>query len=195
MPIAIIIAIILAGGASITANNALPGDMLYGVKVGVNENVEKAFSLSAEAKARTAEKHAEERLEEAEKLSAEGKLTADVKADLVTKFNAQAETLRQHLADLSADGKATVAAEIHSDFDHRMNTRIEAIGRSDSNAAEFVNSLNGSLNANANARLNANVNANLNATSSSNTGTSTNNGSNGAASSSNSGRGSVNISL
>jgi len=189
MPIAIVIAIILAGGVSVTANNALPGDMLYGVKVNVNENVEKAFSFSSEAKARAAEKHAEERLEEAEKLSAEGKLSADVKADLVTKFNAQAETLRQHLADLSADGKATVAAEIHADFDHKMNTRIEAIGRSDSNAASFVNSLNSSLNAAANGSMNANVNANMNATSSSN------NGSNGAASTSNSGRGSGSIDI
>src|SRR6185369_7748217 len=50
MPIFIAILVLLGGGTSFAAQNALPGDALYSVKVNVNEQVEGLLSLSAESK-------------------------------------------------------------------------------------------------------------------------------------------------
>src|SRR3990167_3128159 len=65
MAIILIIVLLVGGGTSIAANNSLPGDILYPVKLGMNEKVAGWFDTSAEARAQYQSDLAIRRLEEA----------------------------------------------------------------------------------------------------------------------------------
>lgn len=115
--LALIIALALGGGVSFAAENAVPGDALYVVKTEVNENVRAALAVSAEADARWHVKAAERRLQEAERLSARGELTADVTAELAAEFS-------QH-AEAALEGATTLAEEGHTEASSAITTELE----------------------------------------------------------------------
>lgn len=147
--IAIAIAALLAvgGGASVAAQGSVPGDALYGLKIGVNEKVEAALAFSDEAKA---DEHLEaiaERHEEAKKLEAKGKLDAQTKASLNANIDAHAKAFATALANVKAHGSAEAVAQLET----KLEAALDAAAGADTSA---------SANANANANLNANVNSN-----------------------------------
>ncbi len=86
MFIALFIALALGGGTALAAENALPGDTLYPVKIYVNEQVRDALEVSAEKQAEWDLKKAERRLLEAEKLAQQGKLNAASRADIESRI-------------------------------------------------------------------------------------------------------------
>lgn len=98
--------IIAGGGTAAAAQGAVPGDMLYPVKIHVNENVRSAAAIGANAEARLQAELLAERVEEAEALAARGELDSETEARVL----AQADTA--HEASLQAD--ADVAAEIET---------------------------------------------------------------------------------
>ncbi len=133
----------IGGGASVVANNSVPGDALYGLKIGVNEKIEAALSFSDEAKA---DEHLEaiaERHAEGKKLEAQGKLSAEAKADLNANIDAHARAFTTALAAVKASGNAEATAQLEA--------KLQA-------ALEAAASANANVDANANA--NANVNSN-----------------------------------
>src|SRR3989344_9220322 len=87
MPIVLIIALILGGGTAYAASDTIPGDILYPVKIKVNEPVKVAFTFSTQAKAQAHADIAEERLEEAERLLAKGELTQEEQEMLAADFS------------------------------------------------------------------------------------------------------------
>ena len=95
MPIILIIALLIGGGTSLAAESALPGDALYGVKVEVNEEVRSFVAFSSEAQARWEARRAERRLEEAERLAAEGRLDAETRAEIEARFEEHAEDFEE----------------------------------------------------------------------------------------------------
>ncbi|GEM_PF-5098195 len=115
--IMLLIAITTGGGVSLAAEGTVPGDALYSVKVGVNENVRSAFAFSQEAKAEWKVQQVERRLQEAEKLAAEGKLSENAGATLGSKFIKHAESMTSITSSFETSGKAEAAAEIHSNFE------------------------------------------------------------------------------
>ena len=130
----ILIALIIGGGTSYAAEGSLPGDMLYLVKVEVNENVKSAFAFSNEAEANLQARLTEERLEEAEKLALRGALTADAAAGISSRLSAHvknAETLSEQAeADGNLKSSATVRASLegtlraYADVLTQLNTSI-----------------------------------------------------------------------
>ena len=68
VPIAVILIVVIFGGTAFAANGALPGDVLYSMKVNVNEKVESWGALSPNALARFEAVKAERRLKEIEML-------------------------------------------------------------------------------------------------------------------------------
>ena len=77
MPIIIIVALLLGGGGtSFAAQSSLPGDVLYPVKIHVNEAVRSSLTFSTASKASLETELAEARLKETEELAAEGKMNA-----------------------------------------------------------------------------------------------------------------------
>lgn len=69
MPILVILGLLMGGSASFAAETTVPGDVLYPVKVHVNESVRGAVTVSPTAKAEWEIHLVERRLEEVEKLA------------------------------------------------------------------------------------------------------------------------------
>jgi len=105
MPIIIVIALILVtgGGTTMAAENSLPGDMLYPVKISVNEKVAGYFAVSNESKAELANTLIQRRLEEAEKLAIKGELNAETQANIEANFERHAEKINEKIAALKAE--------------------------------------------------------------------------------------------
>jgi hypothetical protein len=111
MPVLAALMLFLAGsvGVSAAAENALPGDALYPVKVSVNERVGAAFALSDEAKASYDTALADTRLAEAETLAEEGRLSTTTEANLAASFSANADSAEGHIAKLESDAPDAAA--------------------------------------------------------------------------------------
>lgn len=109
--IAAIILVFAGTGAAFAAQGALPGDLLYPVKVGITEKVEGALAFSDGAKASFETSLADRRLTEAETLAAEGKLSESDANELKASFAANTENAAAHIAEAetSDPGEAAVA--------------------------------------------------------------------------------------
>jgi hypothetical protein len=130
MPIAIIaIAVLIGGGTSFAAEGALPGDTLYPIKVGINEEVRAWIALSSEAQARLDARLAERRLEEAERLAAQGRLDAEARADLEARFAAHAEAFADRAAQIEETQGAESAFALHSNFEASLAAHEDILAR------------------------------------------------------------------
>jgi hypothetical protein len=89
----LVIMVGVGGGAAYAAQDALPGDALYPVKVAVTEPIEGALAASPEAKRAWNAKVAETRLDEAAALAKKGALTAATSEELAANFNAHAAAI------------------------------------------------------------------------------------------------------
>lgn len=131
MPVfAVIAAIVLVagGGTSLAAETSLPGDTLYTVKVNVNEKARAMLALSDEAEAKLAAKLAERRLQEAARLTAEGRLTAEAQAELESRFKTQVDKFESRVNKVAeAEGKAKAAAEISSNFEASLKAHNQIL--------------------------------------------------------------------
>ncbi len=144
MAIFLVIVILVSGGVATAAEGSLPGDALYPIKVGVNEEVRAWFNFSAEAKADLDARMAVRRLEEAEQLAASSRLNADTRAELEAKFTQRAERVRTRIADLQARGNARVAAELTSQFEYSLRaheTILTELGKQRENVQVLVSPL------------------------------------------------------
>jgi hypothetical protein len=123
MTIALIIAIILGGSLSVAAENATPGDTLYTVKTNINENVRSLFEASDSEQAKWDVRMAERRLEEAEKLEAEGKLNAETKAEINANIKSHLENAKRRIEKVQ-DEDPTLATELNN----LMGVKLGAYG-------------------------------------------------------------------
>ncbi|MEK7514663.1 MAG: DUF5667 domain-containing protein [Patescibacteria group bacterium] len=89
---ALLLIVALVSGTAFAAENSLPGEPLYAIKVNVNERVAGALALTDEAKAEWHTQVAEVRLEEAEKLASLGRLDASKSAEIEDNFNTHAQS-------------------------------------------------------------------------------------------------------
>lgn len=156
--IALVIAAALGGGATVAANNALPGDTLWGFKTTINENIGGAFATTDEAKANWDISVATARLDEAQKLASEGKLDAKVQAAIQENFDAHVKDAATLVAKLQASGKTTVAADVATRLQTSLAQHASAVVETGSNQntdvqttiAPFLTSVRGTLDAAAN---------------------------------------------
>ncbi len=94
----LVIVLVAGAGTTYAAENSLPGDPLYGIKVNVAEPVERVLTASGETQAQWDVTLANRRLEEAEKLAATGALTAT-----------NVQIVQTQLADVTQNLNASVA--------------------------------------------------------------------------------------
>ena len=141
--IALIVAAALGGGTSIAAQSALPGDALWGFKVGVNERIAETMAVGEKAKADADISHAQTRLEEAAKLAAEGRLDASAQAKIQGNFDAHTRAVAERVAALQAKGDYAAAADVAARFQATVATHATALANAKARA---------STNANANAQ-------------------------------------------
>ena len=96
VPLFVVLVVFIGGGTTSAAQGALPGDLLYPVKVSINETVEVALAPTPAAKAEVQVRLAERRVEEAQKLSLQGRLnkkTAKILSDDFDEHAARAVAL------------------------------------------------------------------------------------------------------
>ncbi|MDO8564925.1 MAG: DUF5667 domain-containing protein [bacterium] len=135
MPVAIIIALLIAGGAGIAAETALPTDTLYPVKININEKLSTALTLGAKARAEHEIELAENRLEEAEGLAAKGELTSETRAVIEENFKEHALRVQERIEKFAERGETGTAAQLASKFEtsllahatilSNLNTQLE----------------------------------------------------------------------
>lgn len=129
MAILLLISILVSGGAALGAEKSLPGDMLYPVKVSVNEQVQGWFKVSEEAKADWEVQRAQRRLEEAEQLAADGSLDAEARAQIEANFESHAERVRERIAKFESKENFNGAAEVSSNFETSLNAHQKILAK------------------------------------------------------------------
>ena len=117
MPMAAALMVVLGTGTVYAAGGALPGDTLYAVKVSVTEPMREVLAFSQTAKADFHTNVVQERLEEAETLVSQGRLTESTTKALEENLNkhvAAAQTITKTLAEGDPDTAADMATALDS---------------------------------------------------------------------------------
>lgn len=90
-PLAVFLVVFAGGSTAAAAQGALPGDVLYPIKISVNEAIKVALATTPVARAEVSAELAVRRVEEAEVLASRGELTQETGEKLAANFEAHAE--------------------------------------------------------------------------------------------------------
>lgn len=119
---------LLAGSTiSYAAEGALPGDVLYSVKVSINEPVRVAFASTPYAKAALEVEFTDRRLQEAEQLALDGRLTTQTKMSLETHMNDHVDRAESYTAMIEADGDTTESSQVASDMEATLSAHQQVL--------------------------------------------------------------------
>lgn len=114
---ALALALVFGVSTSYAAERALPGDILYAVKIGINEPVQGAFAVSGSAKTQWNTELIERRLEEAESLAAAGKLTPEIRTEIQTKLEQTSIAFNKSVEELESSDDSAAIAAAHSEYE------------------------------------------------------------------------------
>lgn len=104
-------------GVSFAASSALPGDLLYPVKVHFNEKARATFLFSRDSRAHFEAARLELRLEEAAKLAASGRLRGSLKLSVSEKLRKQLLLTQHASAALAESGDHEAALDLHTQIE------------------------------------------------------------------------------
>ena len=119
-PLAGIVAVVLIVGIPLAAESAQPGDVLYLMKVRVNEEVQARLAFSPYEKVAWNVTRVERRIAEARLLAKEGKLTTEAEAELAITLKEHTDSAAENIALLrttDADGAAVAQVTFESALD------------------------------------------------------------------------------
>lgn len=102
------------GGMTYAAESAMPNDILYPVKVHINERMWAAVHFTPERKADWEAKRIERRLQEAEHLSQADKLTPEWQQRLRVHIEARADFLEERLQQMPTERRAEVEDRVRA---------------------------------------------------------------------------------
>ncbi len=141
--LALLLLIGAGGGISYAAESALPGDVLYPVKVSINEEVRANLQGSAHAKAQWEGERAQRRLREAEKLVALGRLNKELREELTAYFNTHVTSSSEAMTEaavMDTDAAADLQTDIEGDLQaHAMV--LQLLARQTDDAREEIRTL------------------------------------------------------
>lgn len=126
LPAAIIAALLLGGSVSYAAENTVPGDALYPIKISVNEEVRAALALSDQARADWEVTRAGRRLEEAERLATRNQLNTALREQIEQNFDKHAQRVAAKVQEIENSGDIRSAADLASNFESSLRAH-EAI--------------------------------------------------------------------
>ena len=126
---ALSLALVFVGaGTSYAAESSLPGDALYAVKIHVNEKVAAALAVGPSSRAGVLAVHTLRRIQEAETLAAQGRLSASVSSDIRAAlqdtemdFDASVDAVAQ------TPGGAAAAADLQSNLEVTLSSHARAL--------------------------------------------------------------------
>lgn len=127
MPLFLIIALFLGGTATIASEQALPGDILYPVKVNVNESLRGALSFSAEADGEWNIEQAERRIKEAIELAGQNELNAEARTEIEQRFLEHSARVEARIKELQQTDPEK-AAELAEKFEASLDAHARILG-------------------------------------------------------------------
>lgn len=122
-------AVLVGGGAAFAAQDALPGQMLYPVKVNFNEEVLSLAAVTTEAEARLQAELAERRIHEVGVLAAKGELSETEKRTLKARFEKHSKASARLLSQLEGKNRSKTVARIQSEFEATLAVHEELLRR------------------------------------------------------------------
>lgn len=122
VPALVLAFIIFGGSTSYFAQNSLPGEALYSMKIGFNEKVESFFAVSPESLAEVDIKQANRRISEAETLAVSDKLTPEKNDEIQNDFSRKFDSANKKIAQLEVQGKLKSANSIKTKFDIELDS-------------------------------------------------------------------------
>lgn len=134
-PVSMLALFVLLASTCYAATDALPGDVLYPVKIAVNEEVQEFIAVSATAKVLVNTEHAVNRLVEAEALDSRGKLDDKASEDLGVRFAQESENVQKQAEKFAISGDVKLANSITASFKN-------SIKKHDNILAKLSNKLN-----------------------------------------------------
>lgn len=141
----LIITLTLGASVSYAAQDALPGDSLYGIKTNVNEGVRGWFARSPKQEARLHVIFAEERMKETEILVAKGGIKPEIASELEENFKKQADAISANISKLTSENKHEDALEVSAQFESSLKAHESVLSGLDESASTTVSSLIGSV--------------------------------------------------
>src|SRR3989344_1687469 len=129
MAILLIIAVLTGGGVTLGAEKSLPGDILYPVKIGLNEEVRGWLSISDEAKGKWEVERAQRRLEEAENLASSGYLDNETRAVIESNFEAHSEKVRDRIIKFENKENFNAAVDVSSNFEATLKAHEKILAK------------------------------------------------------------------
>jgi len=115
-------------GVSSAADGALPGDLLYPVKINVNEGIKTALLDTQEERISWERERAELRLKEASQLAAEGRLDSKNQEKVATLFAQHTEAVVKEVQEVEKDDPV-LAAEVSTEFEAALDTHEAVLAR------------------------------------------------------------------
>lgn len=137
-----LLVVILFGGTAYAAQDALPGDPLYSIKIGINEGLAQTLATNTSAKARVHAEIAERRLQEAEALAVRGKLTTESTQKLESNFTAHVAAAQTVTAELDEEDPEE-ARSIRAQFEASLSAHgaiLLALGKEQKDTSTHENS-------------------------------------------------------
>jgi hypothetical protein len=125
---ALLCVIVLGGGVTLAADQSVPGDSLYSIKINVNEPVLTALTPTASGQAKIAAEIATRRVDEAVTLASRGTLTPARQAYLTTKFDASAKVAAVKAQELASTGNSEGAGTVTANFAANLAGEAQALG-------------------------------------------------------------------
>jgi hypothetical protein len=108
-----VFAVFLILGVPVVAEQSMPGDVLYPVKVEFNEELRSTLALSPYAKVAWETQRLERRLAEARLLASEGKLTEEAETQVAAAVKGHSDAAKREIAQLrESDSDEAAIAEI-----------------------------------------------------------------------------------
>ena len=138
----VLIVFLVSGSASYAAADALPGDFLYAIKTRVNEPIQGALAVSEEAKADWSTTLAARRLEEAGALALEGRLSAEARTEIETRFEEHAEQFEASVSSLEQEESGIeAAADAQSHLEVSLKAHVDVLAELSRVASEVESEL------------------------------------------------------
>ena len=121
--------VMVGGGTTLAAENSLPGDALYTVKLNVNEKLAAITAVSAVAKANLAADLAAKRLDEVNQLSIAGRMNAEAEVNIENNFDKFSERVAAKVAELEAAGDVDAAADVSARFESSLAAHANILAK------------------------------------------------------------------
>ena len=123
--VALILILLLGAGTSVAAKEALPGDLLYPIKIHLNENVESILAITPKATAEVNAKQATRRIVEAETLANKGELTPEKNTEIKDRFSEKIDSIDKSFKEMEKEGDSESISEVNNKFEKDLDRHFK----------------------------------------------------------------------